>query len=77
MCQATGCEVTVSLTADGKLWMCNRSDKTVKTGPGELFGFGLGFFEEKSLSTLAALIVSAKWLRVHKASGLGSCAAAY
>ena len=49
-CPATVTEkLAVALTSDDRLFLINKSSVVVQTGPGELFGFGLGQFEEKAL----------------------------
>ena len=46
-----GDEASLIATADEHLYVVNKSSSAVQIGPGELFGFGLGVYEEKALGT--------------------------
>ena len=70
-CKATlNDAVIVAATADERLFLVNRGNEAVQVGPGELFGFGLGAFEEKAVSALRAILGSVLiWFNlVHMAS---------
>ena len=56
-CKATlSDEVAVIATADERLFLVNKGAAAVQVGPGEIFGFGLGAFEEKALGALSAIL---------------------
>ena len=64
--------ITVAFTDKNEIFLVNKTNQPVEAGPGELFGFGLGVYEDKPLGSWAGN--NLKFLLIAETGSMLHCA---